>query len=67
MIISITFVNPKWLLGIYDKDKIDILQVIGMVKVYKLLDILWLNRMINHRVIKELYYRLIHERSEKNA
>jgi len=38
--------------GIYDKDKIGLLHTIGMVEVYKPLDILRLNRMINHRVFE---------------
>ncbi len=37
---------------IKEKDKIDLLHTIGMVEVYKPLDILWLNRMINHRIFE---------------
>ncbi len=38
--------------GVYGKDKIELLHTIGVVEVYKPLDILWLNRMINRRVFE---------------
>jgi hypothetical protein len=44
--------GTRSLSGVYDKDKIDLLHTIGMAEVYKPLDILWLNRMINHRVFE---------------
>jgi hypothetical protein len=52
LIVSIASQDPGWFLSIDDKDKIDLLHAIGMVEVYKPLDILWLNRMINYRVFE---------------
>ena len=52
LIASITGWNPGWFLSIYDQDKIDLPHAIGMAEVYKALDILRLNRMINHRVFE---------------
>jgi len=49
---SISGQNPGWFLAINDKSRIELLHTIGMVEVYKPLDILWLNRMINHQVFE---------------